>query len=163
MTALPSSSCTAIEYEGEGDQDVLIASDLPLQGPSSAVTEQMVAAIRQMLDNYEWKAGDYNVAYQSCDDSTAQAASYDTGKCSQNGNAYAVNDSLVGVLGTYNSPCAAIIIPLLNKAKGGEDGTPNPGGDPALLGREHVAVPHRQSGRRVRGQWDGQVLSDDDA
>ena len=126
VTALPSSSCTAIEYEGEGDPDVLIASDLPMQGPSRAVTEQMVAAIRQMLDNNEWKAGDYNVAYQSCDDSTAQAANYDTGKCSQNGNAYAVNDSLVGVLGTYNSPCAAIIIPLLNKAKGGEDGTPNP-------------------------------------
>ena len=71
---------------------MLIASDLPMQGPSSVVTEQMVAAIRQMLDNYEWKAGDYNVAYQACDDSTAQAANYDTGKCSQNGNAYAVND-----------------------------------------------------------------------
>ena len=126
VTALPSSSCTAIEYEGEGDPDVLIASDLPMQGPSRVVTEQMVAAIRQMLDNNEWKAGDYNVAYQACDDSTAQAANYDTGKCSQNGNAYAVNDSLVAVLGTYNSPCAAIIIPLLNKAKGGEDGTPNP-------------------------------------
>ena len=95
--ALPSSSCTGIEYEGEGDPDVLIASDLPMQGPSRVVTEQMVAAIRQMLDNNEWKAGDYNVAYQVCDDSTAQAANYDTGKCSQNGNAYAINDSLVGV------------------------------------------------------------------
>ena len=126
VTALPSSSCTGIEYEGEGDPDVLIASDLPMQGPSRVVTEQMVAAIRQVLDNNEWKAGDYNVAYQACDDATAQAANYDTGKCSQNGNAYAANDSLVAVLGTYNSPCAEQIIPLLNKAKGGEDGTPNP-------------------------------------
>ena len=81
--------------------------------------------------------------YQVCDDSTAQAANYDTGKCSQNGNAYATNDSLVGVLGTYNSPCAAIIIPLLNKAKGGADGTPNPEAIPSL-GGEHVAVPHRE-------------------
>jgi branched-chain amino acid transport system substrate-binding protein len=126
VTALPSSSCTGIEYEGEGDPDVLIASDLPMQGASKIQTDQMVAAIRQVLDNYEWKAGDYNVAYQVCDDSTAQAANYDTGKCSQNGNAYAVNDSLVSVIGTYNSPCAAIIIPLLNKAKGGVEGTPNP-------------------------------------
>ena len=30
--ALPSSSCTAIEYEGDGDPDYIIASDLPLQG-----------------------------------------------------------------------------------------------------------------------------------
>ena len=47
---LPSSSCTALEYEGEGEPDVLIASDLPMQGPSRVVTEQMVAAIRQVLD-----------------------------------------------------------------------------------------------------------------
>jgi hypothetical protein len=32
VEALPSSSCTAIEYKGEGDADVLIASDFPLQG-----------------------------------------------------------------------------------------------------------------------------------
>ena len=130
--ALPSSSCTGIEFKGDGEPDLLIASDLPMQGPSTVVTEQMVAAVRQVLDNYEWKAGDYNIGYQVCDDSTAQAANYDTGKCSQNGNAYAVNDKLVGVLGTYNSPCAAIIIPLLNKAKGGEDGTPNSEAIPIL-------------------------------
>ena len=161
--ALPSSSCTGMEYEGDGDPDLLIASDLPMQGPSRVVTEQMVAAVRQVLDNYSWKAGDYNIAYQACDDSTAQAANYDTGKCSQNGNAYAINDKLVGVLGTYNSPCAAIIIPLLNKAKGGEDGTPNSEAIPMLLGGEHVAVPHREPRRCVRGERNGQVLPDHDA
>jgi branched-chain amino acid transport system substrate-binding protein len=67
-----------------------------------------------------------------CDDSTAQAANYDTGKCSQNGNAYAVNDKLITVIGTYNSPCAAIIIPLLNKAGGGVEGTPNPEAIPMM-------------------------------
>jgi branched-chain amino acid transport system substrate-binding protein len=132
VAALPTSSCTAIEYEGEGDPDLLIASDLPMQGPSRVQTEQMVAAIRQVLTNQEWKAGDYNIAYQVCDDSTAQAANYDTGKCSQNGNAYAVNDSLVTVIGTYNSPCAAIIIPLLNRAKGGTQGTANPEAIPMM-------------------------------
>ncbi len=163
VVALPSSSCTAIEYEGEGDPDVLIASDLPMQGPSRVVTEQMVAAVRQVLANYEWKAGDYNVAYQACDDSTAQAANYDTGKCSQNGNAYAVNDSLVGVLGTYNSPCAAIIIPLLNKAKGGEDGTPNPEAIPLFSAANTWPCLTVNLAGRVRGERDGQVLPDDDA
>jgi len=119
VTALPSSSCTALEYEGEGDPDYLIASDFPLQGSSRTQTEQIVAAIRFELDQRGWKAGDYNIAYQSCDDSTAQAGKWDSGKCSQNGNAYAANDSLVAVIGTFNSGCAQIIIPLLNQAPDG--------------------------------------------
>jgi len=119
VTALPSSSCTGIEYEGEGDPDYLIASDLPLQGSSRTQTEQMIAAIRLVLDQADWKAGDYNIAYQSCDDATAQAAKWDSGKCSANGNAYAANDSVIGVIGTFNSGCAQIIIPLLNAAPDG--------------------------------------------
>ena len=47
--ALPSSSCTAIEYEGEGNADYIIASDLPLQGSSRAQSEQINAAIRYEL------------------------------------------------------------------------------------------------------------------
>jgi len=119
VTALPSSSCTGIEYEGEGDPDYLIASDLPLQGSSRTQTEQMIAAIRYVLDQAEWKAGDYNIGYQSCDDATAQAAKWDSGKCSANGNAYAANDAVIGVIGTFNSGCAQIIIPLLNAAPDG--------------------------------------------
>ncbi len=116
VTALPSSSCTGIEYEGDGDPDYLIAADFPLQGSSRTQTEQIVAAIRFELETRGWKAGDYNIAFQSCDDSTAQAGKWDSGKCSQNGNAYAANDSLVAVIGTFNSGCAQIIIPLLNEA-----------------------------------------------
>jgi branched-chain amino acid transport system substrate-binding protein len=119
VTALPSSSCTGLEYEGEGDPDFIIASDFPLQGSSRTQTEQIVAAIRYELGQREWKAGDHNIAFQSCDDATAQAAKWDSGKCSQNGNAYAANDAVVGVIGTFNSGCAAIIIPLLNQAPDG--------------------------------------------
>jgi branched-chain amino acid transport system substrate-binding protein len=119
VTALPSSSCTGIEYEGEGDPDYLIASDFPLQGSSRTQTEQIVAAIRQELTNREWKAGDYNIAFQSCDDSTAQAAKWDSAKCSANGNSYASNEAVIGVIGTFNSGCAQIIAPLLNAAPDG--------------------------------------------
>ena len=116
---LPSASCTAIEYEGEGDPDILIASDLPLQGSSRTQTLQMVGAIRQVLESNEWKAGDVNVGYQSCDDSTAQAGKWDPGKTSQNANAYAENQSVLGMIGTFNSGAAAIAIPVLNQAPGG--------------------------------------------
>jgi branched-chain amino acid transport system substrate-binding protein len=119
VVALPSSSCTALEYEGEGDPDYILASDFPLQGSSRTQTEQIVAAIRYELGQREWKAGDYNIAYQSCDDATAQAAKWDSGKCSQNANAYAANDAVIAVIGTFNSGCAAIEIPVLNQAPEG--------------------------------------------
>ena len=119
VTALPSSSCTALEYEGDGDPDYILASDFPLQGSSRTQTEQIVAAIKFQLQQQDWKAGDYNIAYQSCDDSTAQAGSWDSGKCSANANAYAANDAVIGVIGTFNSGCAAIEIPVLNQAPDG--------------------------------------------
>jgi branched-chain amino acid transport system substrate-binding protein len=119
VTALPSASCTDIEFEGEGEPDVLIASDLPLQGSSRTQTLQIVGAIKQVLTSHGWKAGDVNVGFQSCDDSTAQAGKWDPGKCSQNANAYAENQSMLGLIGTFNSGCAAIIIPVLNQAPGG--------------------------------------------
>ncbi len=117
--ALPSSSCTAIEYEGDGNPDYLIASDLPLQGASRTQTVQMVDAIRYVLKQANYKAGDHNIGFQSCDDATAQAGKWDSGKCSQNGNAYAANDKVIGVIGTFNSGCAAIMIPVLNQAPNG--------------------------------------------
>jgi branched-chain amino acid transport system substrate-binding protein len=119
VEALPSSSCTAIEYEGDGDPDYIVASDFPLQGSSRTQTEQIVAAIKYELGNRDWKAGDYNIGFQSCDDATAQAGKWDSGKCSQNANNYAANDKVIGVIGTFNSGCAAIEIPVLNQAPEG--------------------------------------------
>ena len=59
VTALPASSCSDVEYGGEGDPDVLIASDLPLQGGDRVQTLQMQDAIRFVLEQRDWKAGDH--------------------------------------------------------------------------------------------------------
>ena len=126
VEALPSASCSGLEFKGEGQPDVLVASDLPLQGSSRTQTIQMTKAIRKVLEDNNWKAGDVNVGYQSCDDSTAQAGKWDSGKCSQNAKAYAQNQDVVAVLGTFNSGCAQIIIPVLNRAPGGGVGMVSP-------------------------------------
>ena len=119
VEALPASSCTGIEYEGEGDPDAIIVSDLPMQGSSRTQTVQMTKAIRYVLDQAEWKAGDLNIGYQVCDDATAQAGKWDSGKCSTNAQAYASNEAVIGVIGTFNSGCAGIEIPVLNQAPNG--------------------------------------------
>jgi branched-chain amino acid transport system substrate-binding protein len=115
-TPLPASSCSAaVNSSGQ----YLIASDLPLEGSGRTQTSQMTRAIKFILTQHGWKAGKYSLAYQSCDDATAQAGKWDSGKCSANANAYAQNSSLLGVIGTFNSGCAEIIIPILNRAAGG--------------------------------------------
>jgi branched-chain amino acid transport system substrate-binding protein len=119
VTALPASSCGPVQYKGEGDADYLIASDLPKQGGSRTQTVQMAKAIAYVLDQQDWKAGDFNIAYQDCDDSTAQLGKWDPDKCSANAHSYASNSKLLGVVGTFNSGCAAIEIPVLNQAPGG--------------------------------------------
>ena len=119
VTALPASSCAPLQYKGSGSADQLIASDLPMQGGSRTQTVQMTKAIAYVLDQQNWKAGKYKVAYQACDDSTAQLGKWDPDKCSANAHAYASNSKLLGVIGTFNSGCAAIEIPVLNQAPGG--------------------------------------------
>ncbi len=119
VTALPASSCNAMQYKGDGDPDYLIASDLPLIGGSREQTVQMNKAIAYVLQQQNWKAGKYKIAFQPCNDASAQLAKWDPTKCSANAHAYVGNKSLIGVIGTFNSGCAAIEIPVLNKAPGG--------------------------------------------
>ena len=119
VSALPASSCSPLEYKGEGDPDVIVATDFPMQGSSRTQTLQIVGATRLLLEQQDWKAGDTKVALQVCDDATAQAAKWDPDKCSRNAHACAQNESVIGVVGTFNSGCAAIEIPVLNQAPGG--------------------------------------------
>jgi branched-chain amino acid transport system substrate-binding protein len=125
-TALPASSCPGGIYKGSQNPQFLVASDLPLQGSGRTQTEQMVNAIKYIFKQQNFKAGKYTVGYQSCDDSTAQAGKWDSGKCSTNANAYASNKSVIGVIGTFNSGCAEIIIPILNRANPGPVGMTSP-------------------------------------
>ena len=115
-TPLPASSCSAIQNP---NGQYLLASDLPLQGSGRTQTIQMTKAIAYILKQHGWKAGKYTLAYQSCDDSTAQAGKWDSGKTSANANAYAQDSSIIGVLGTFNSGAAEIIVPVLNRAPNG--------------------------------------------
>jgi branched-chain amino acid transport system substrate-binding protein len=119
VTPLPSSSCAPVVYKGSGSPDFIIASDLPLQGAIRKQTVEISRAVVWALQDKGFKAGPYKIGYQSCDDSTAQAGGWDTAKCATNAHLYASNRSVIGVVGTFNSGCAKIIIPILNRANPG--------------------------------------------
>ena len=125
-SALPASSCSPIYFEGSGSPQYLIASDLPLQGSGRTQTVQMTEAIKFILKQHNFKAGRYKIGYQSCDDATAQEGAWASEKCSANAQAYAQDKSLIGVIGTFNSGCAEIIIPVLNRAPDGPVGMISP-------------------------------------
>ena len=125
-TALPASSCQDLYFEGSGKPDYIVPSDLPLQGSGRTQTIEMTNAIRFVLKQANFKAGKYTVGYQSCDDSTAQAGKWESSRCSANANAYAQNKSVIGVIGTFNSGCAEIEIPILNRAPDGPLGMVSP-------------------------------------
>jgi branched-chain amino acid transport system substrate-binding protein len=120
LQVLPSSSCGPVFYKGSGKPQFLIASDLPLQGAGRAQLIDMQKAIQYILDKqYHFKAGKYTIGYQGCDDSTAQAGAWDAAKCTANARAYAADRSVLGVLGTFNSGCAKLEVPIANRAPGG--------------------------------------------
>jgi len=116
VTPLPSSSCGPVVYKGSGSPDFIVASDLPLQGAIRKQTVQISRAILWDLANRGWKAGSYTIGYQSCDDSTAQTGGWDSAKCATNARLYANDKSVIGVVGTFNSGCAEIIVPTLERA-----------------------------------------------
>jgi len=123
--ALTASGCGAIA-SGGGTPDVLIASDLPLQGPFSAGPRALEGAIRFILERHRFRAGKYTVGYQSCDVSTAQTGGFEFRKCAANASAFAHAKQLVAVIGPWSSFCGQVGIPILNRAPGGPLATVSP-------------------------------------
>jgi DNA-binding SARP family transcriptional activator/ABC-type branched-subunit amino acid transport system substrate-binding protein len=115
LRALPSRMCSPIYYRAGDRPRVLITSDLPLQFTALAV--QLTEAIQLALHQRGFRAGRYAIGYQACDDSAA--TNLETGRCAPNARAYARDPSLIGVIGTFNSDCAKLELPILNRAPGG--------------------------------------------
>ncbi len=103
------------ETSGGGGQAVKIVSDLPLQGSSAGQTETMVNAIKLYLEQIGGKAGDFTVSYESFDDSTAAKGAWDEATCAANARKYVEDESILGVIGTFNSGCAKIEVPIANE------------------------------------------------
>jgi ABC-type branched-subunit amino acid transport system substrate-binding protein/DNA-binding beta-propeller fold protein YncE len=116
--AMPAAACRE-PASGGRKPDVLIASDLPLHGPSGAGPRAIADAIRLVLERRDFMAGRFSVGFHSCDNSSAQTGNFEARRCAANATAYALAKRLVAVVGPYNSYCAQIEIPILNQAPGG--------------------------------------------
>ncbi len=94
---------------------LLIATDLPLQGASKDASDDTNNAVSMIIDQAGGKAGAYSIALKSYDDSTAAKGGWDDATCAKNANDHVANKAEVAVMGTYNSGCAKIEVPVLNQ------------------------------------------------
>jgi branched-chain amino acid transport system substrate-binding protein len=111
------------EDEGDGTEPVggeaktvKIVSDLPLQGSSASQTEQMNNAVELYLQDIGNKVGNYTIEFEAFDDSTAAKGAWDEATCAANARKFVEDESIVGVIGTFNSGCAKIELPIANEA-----------------------------------------------
>ena len=115
--------CSPVEFPQKGTPRLLIASDFPLQsGAGSFPTLQFTDAVRFALARREFRAGRYTVGYQSCDDSaivSERSYNWTPATCRRNARAFADTPKVRGVIGPFDSGCAAFQIPVLNRAPGG--------------------------------------------
>jgi len=101
--------CSPVVYEGEGDPDAIIVSDVPrFQGPGRAITLAMVRVIEAVLRQRSFRAGQYRIGYQSCVTNPVEP-------CDRSARAYAAAKDVLGVIGPYFSDCASVQIPILSR------------------------------------------------
>jgi branched-chain amino acid transport system substrate-binding protein len=119
-TALAVSACDKGGGDtGSGTTEVVVGIDLPMQGSSKDASTSTVNAMQLYLDQQNGKAGKYKVTLKVYDDSTAAAGKWDATQCKKNANDHVANTKEVAVMGTYNSGCAQLEIPLLNQDPSG--------------------------------------------
>jgi branched-chain amino acid transport system substrate-binding protein len=118
-TPLQASGCSPVTYGGEGRPDFLIATSTVLQGQFTDHGVQISQALKMVLDEREWRAGDYTVGLQICGETTALGDASSPAKCRANARAFARNRSVIVVHGPLFSTCVREAAPILNRAPGG--------------------------------------------
>lgn len=98
---------------------LIISSDLPLQGASADASKDTNLALDLYLKQQKGKAGKFTIKLKNYDNSTAAKGAWDDATCAKNANDHVANKDEIAVMGTYNSGCAKIEIPVLNQAPGG--------------------------------------------
>ena len=77
-------------YGGEGRPDFLIATSSALQGEYTGHGIQIAQALKLVLAERGWRAGDHGVGLQICDEASASGDAASPAKCRRNAHAFAL-------------------------------------------------------------------------
>jgi branched-chain amino acid transport system substrate-binding protein len=102
---------------------VVIATDLPLSGISAQASTEANAAMQFYLSSYlstyqrtKGKPLGYTVSLRTYDDASPATGVWNTATCAANARQHLARTDEVAVIGTYNSGCSKVEVPILNTA-----------------------------------------------
>jgi branched-chain amino acid transport system substrate-binding protein len=111
------SGCGGITEASEtlGNQ-LAIYSSMPLQGPSAAISEEIVNGERLALSQAGGQIGPLKIGYVSLDDANPQSGGLDPSATATDAKTAAQDTSTIAYLGEYGSEATAVSLPLINAA-----------------------------------------------
>jgi branched-chain amino acid transport system substrate-binding protein len=119
VPVLGAAGCGGVGISGassaSGNQ-LAIYSSLPLQGPSGAISQQIVGGEKLALSEAGGRVGPFKISYVSMDDSNASTGEWNPGVTATNAKTAAQDPSTIAYLGDYNSGASAVSLPLINAA-----------------------------------------------
>jgi branched-chain amino acid transport system substrate-binding protein len=118
-TPLAAPSCSSVTYGGPGRPRFLIVVSSGFQGIYEGHGVQTAQAMKMILAERGWRAGEYTVGMQACEETDAKTNSPSPAKCARNARAFARNASVLGVIGPLTSNCATHMLAILNEAPDG--------------------------------------------
>jgi branched-chain amino acid transport system substrate-binding protein len=115
--ALAASGCagTSGASETPGNQ-LAIYSSLPLQGPSAAISQQMVGGEKLALAQAGGQIGAFKVGYVSLDDANPASGQPSPNATATDAKTAAQDTSTIAYLGDFGSAATALSLPLINAA-----------------------------------------------
>jgi branched-chain amino acid transport system substrate-binding protein len=123
LAVLAATACTDDPSPGGGgaaaDGGLTIAVDLPFQGGARDVSDDTWDALNLYLEQVGGAVGGRPVVLTKRDNSTAPKGTWNESSCARNAQAHVDTAGQVAVIGTYNSGCTKVELPLLNTADGG--------------------------------------------
>jgi branched-chain amino acid transport system substrate-binding protein len=117
--ALSLAGCAGVEPTDVADatgSQLAIYSSLPFQGPSAAISQQIVNGEKLALSDAGGRAGDFKIGYVSLDDANPKTGEWSPDVTATDAKTAAEDTSTIAYLGDYDSPATAVSLPLINAA-----------------------------------------------
>ncbi len=128
---------------GPSHPDVRIVSDLTLNGNFSLYSLPSQRAILRVLAAHHFRAGRFTVGYQACNDGSPLAQGPDDSRCTANAQDYALDASIVAVIGPPTSGCANDQIGVSSRAPRGPLAFISPLATESFLSRAMTGLPRQ--------------------
>jgi len=113
-----SSACSPMTYGGERRPSALIVLTVPLQGYYGDHGIQAAQAVKLVLAERNWRAGEHSIGVQACDEVAYGSDDSNPARCARIARAVAPNQAVLGVIGPWSTTCASTMLPALNRAPG---------------------------------------------